>query len=80
MEICSNVKAVKYLHKYVYKGYDRAKVYITSADRDNIVDTIEIFQEARWVSAPEPIWRLFEFEMNHMYPAVINLHLYLLNQ
>jgi hypothetical protein len=28
VEICSSVRAVKYLYKYVYKGHDRATVEI----------------------------------------------------
>ena len=80
VEICSDVKVVKYLYKYVYKAHDRAAMYIAYADGDNIINEIEIFQEARWVSAPETIWRLFEFQMNDIYLAFINLHLRLPNQ
>ena len=60
--------------------YNRATVYIASADEDIIIDEIETFQEARWALAPASMWRLFEFEMNDIYLAVINLHLHLLNQ
>ena len=66
--------------QYFYKGDNRATIYINSTNRDNIIDEIEIFQKARWLSAPEAVQRLFEFEMNDMYPEIINLHLHLPNQ
>jgi hypothetical protein len=29
VEVCNNIRAVKYLFKYVYKGHDRATVEIS---------------------------------------------------
>ncbi|XP_021729724.1 uncharacterized protein LOC110696679 [Chenopodium quinoa] len=42
VEVCSTIKAVKYLYKYVYKGHDRIS-YKISAMNDNKVDEIEQF-------------------------------------
>ena len=33
--------------QYVYKGHNRATIYIDSTNGDNIIDEIEIFQKAR---------------------------------
>lgn len=33
VEICSTVKAVKYLHKYVFKGSDRAQIAVVQSDQ-----------------------------------------------
>ncbi|KAG5560632.1 hypothetical protein RHGRI_003828 [Rhododendron griersonianum] len=74
------VKAVKYLYKYIYKGHDKVTVHISNNVGDITIDEIQQFQDARWVSAQEAIWRIFEFELNEMYPAVINLQLHLPNK
>ncbi|XP_027166288.1 uncharacterized protein LOC113766278 [Coffea eugenioides] len=69
VEICSGIKAVKYLYKVA--------VYIAHPDGEAMVDEIQLFQDARWVSAQEAIWRIFEFNLNEMSPAVINLQVHL---
>nr|XP_027096190.1 uncharacterized protein LOC113716088 [Coffea arabica] len=51
VEICSGIRAVKYLYKYIYKGHDRVAVYIAHPDGKAMVDEIQLFQDARWVSA-----------------------------
>ena len=80
VEICSGLKAVKYLYKYMYKGHDKVVVYIDDTEGEKSIDEIRQFQNARWVSAQEAMWRIFEFNLNEMYPAVINLQLHLPNQ
>ncbi|KAL7106310.1 hypothetical protein ACP275_07G104200 [Erythranthe tilingii] len=80
VEICSGVTAVKYLYKYIYKGHDRVAFQISQKDQEMIIDEIKQFQDARWVSAQEAMWRIFEFNLNEMYPSVINLPLHLPNQ
>ena len=57
VEVCTSIKAVKYLYKYTYKGPDRACV---EHARDEIAD----FLDARYVGAPEAAWRLLEFELH----------------
>lgn len=80
VEICSGLKAVKYLYKYTYKGHDKVAVHVSNNVGDVTIDEIQQYQDARWVSAQEAIWRIFEFELNEMYPAVINLQLHLPNK
>ncbi|KAK4394704.1 hypothetical protein Sango_1624700 [Sesamum angolense] len=80
VEICSGVTAVKYLYKYIYKGHDKIAIHISPIDDENLVDEIKQFQDARWVSAQEAMWRIFEFNLNETDPAVINLQLHLPNQ
>ncbi|XP_073301543.1 uncharacterized protein [Primulina huaijiensis] len=79
VEVCSGVTAVKYLYKYIYKGHDRVAVNLVPPDLE-CVDEIKNFQDARWVSAPEAMWRIFEFDLNEISPAVINLPLHLPNK
>ncbi|KAG5524675.1 hypothetical protein RHGRI_031376 [Rhododendron griersonianum] len=47
VEICSGVKAVKYLYKYIYKGHDKIVVDINHNEGDVIIDEIKQFQDAR---------------------------------
>ncbi|XP_009791383.2 uncharacterized protein [Nicotiana sylvestris] len=77
VESCSGVKANKYLYKYIYKGHDRCAVYIKPDDGEKVVDEIQNFQDARWVSPPEALWRIYEFNLSEMQPPVINLQLHL---
>ncbi|XP_020243617.1 uncharacterized protein LOC109821873 [Asparagus officinalis] len=79
VEICSGIKAVKYLYKYIYKGHDRVAVNIEYNEGEKVVNEIKNFQDARWVSAQEAFWRIYEFHLNEIFPAVINLQLHMPN-
>lgn len=80
VEICSGVTAVKYLYKYIYKGHDRVAINISQDTVEPVKDEIREFQDARWVSAQEAIWRIYEFGLNEINPPVIDLQLHLPNQ
>ncbi|XP_060960950.1 uncharacterized protein LOC133031465 [Cannabis sativa] len=71
------LKAVKYLYKYIYKGHDRVAFNLVSEPRNDEVDEIRQFQMARWIAAPEAMWRIYGFIVNEMYPSVYSLHLHL---
>nr|XP_047142898.1 uncharacterized protein LOC100213206 [Hydra vulgaris] len=60
VEACMSVKAVKYLYKYIYKGHDCANVLINEQVNHDEIDT---FLDCRYVSAPEALWRIFEYPM-----------------
>ena len=55
VEICSGLKVVKYLYKYIYKGHDRAVVYISHDGDNKYIDEIRDYQDARWVSTQEAL-------------------------
>ncbi|XP_062028629.1 uncharacterized protein LOC133744551 [Rosa rugosa] len=76
VEICGSIKSVKYLYKYVYKGPDRVAVEVQS---DLEFDEIRQFVDARWVCAPEALWRIFKFVTNRIYPTVDRLQIHLPN-
>ncbi|KAG6645201.1 hypothetical protein CIPAW_08G106200 [Carya illinoinensis] len=80
VEICSTIKAVKYLYKYVYKGHDRVAFNLVSEQTNQQIDEIQQFQSARWIAPPEAMWRIYGFIINEVHPAVYNLHLHLENQ
>nr|GEV23804.1 hypothetical protein [Tanacetum cinerariifolium] len=55
VEVCSIIKSVKYVFKYVYKGHDRQVVNVDK-DGEQVVIEIKRFQDARYVSPPEDMW------------------------
>ena len=73
VEICSTIKAVKYLYKYIYKGYDRVAFHIVGDEDISDIDEIEQFQTARWISTLEAAWRICKFLLNEIYPSVRSL-------
>ncbi|XP_073291189.1 uncharacterized protein [Primulina huaijiensis] len=80
VEICSGLTSVKYLYKYIYKGHDKIYVHLSQHGSDTFIDEIRAFQDARWISAPESTWRIFEFDLNEISPPCINLPLHIPNK
>jgi hypothetical protein len=86
VEICNNIRAVKYLFKYVYKGHDRATIEISrqsdNATEGNVVETDEIkkYLDCRYVSTSKVVWRIFKFNMHERFPTVEHLQYHLFNQ
>ncbi|KAL6124326.1 hypothetical protein ACLB2K_076839 [Fragaria x ananassa] len=76
VEVCGSIKSVKYLYKYIYKGPDRVSLELQS----NLeFDEIRQFVNARWVCAPEALWKIFKFALNKGYPTVEQLQIHLPN-
>lgn len=80
VEICSDIKVVKYLYKYICKGHDKIAFYMHENDKQIEVDEIKEYQSARWVSPLEATWRLFGFPISEMTPSVYHLQLHLEGQ
>ncbi|XP_062080988.1 uncharacterized protein LOC133785788 [Humulus lupulus] len=80
VEICSTIKAVKYLYKYIYKGHDHVAFNLVSETNNQQVDEIQQFQSARWIAPPKAMWRIYGFIINEMSPVVYSLHLHLEDQ
>jgi hypothetical protein len=58
---------VKYLFKYIYKGHDRTLVVIREsdkADEEGNIDEIKQYRDARWVTPPEALWRIYGFDLS----------------
>ncbi|KAL6580606.1 hypothetical protein OROMI_008630 [Orobanche minor] len=77
VEICSDIKLFKYLYKYVCKGTDKIKYSVVRDPIGDSVDEIKDFQTARWLCAPESLWRIYGFTLNGIYPPVLQLHVHL---
>ena len=70
IEISSSVHIIKYLYKYLQKRPDRTKVALVN---EGNVDEIKDFVTARYVSASEALWRIFEYDICGQYPTVTPL-------
>ena len=75
VEVCATIYAVKYIHKYIYKGSDRITLAAGLAD-----DEITRYVQGRYVGPDEGFWRLFEFPTHQEFPPIQQLTVHLLNQ
>ena len=74
VEICGSVKAVKYIHKYIYQVGDYATVIL-----DDEHDEIKGYLHGRYIGPTEAVWRLFKFSIHGEEPPVMHLALHLPN-
>ncbi|ETV79835.1 hypothetical protein H257_07051 [Aphanomyces astaci] len=71
VEICTSIKAVKYLYKYVYKGSDRIKYAVfTDQERQPMLDEAREYVEGRYVTSLEAITRTRCYDLQRMSHAV----------
>lgn len=52
VECAFSVGSVKYIHKYIFKGHDRATMEIHARD-----DEVSRFLDGRYIGPPEAVWR-----------------------
>lgn len=71
VEISASIKATKYIHKYIYKGRDRATLEMTG------VDEVKEYLDSRYISSVEAAWHIFEFPMHMKHPSVYRLPVHL---
>ncbi|XP_024868730.1 uncharacterized protein LOC112452643 [Temnothorax curvispinosus] len=74
------VKSVKYLYKYIHKGFDCAPIEVQARDGTRLIkiDEVKSFVDARYVSTPEA--RLNGYEMFMKSHTVIRLAVHLPNR
>ncbi|XP_026434651.1 uncharacterized protein LOC113332308 [Papaver somniferum] len=75
VEICSSVKSVKYLYKYVWKGVDCVCMEVSS--EKGVEDEIKQFVDAHWIFPQEALWRICRYQMNKISPPVVSLQIHL---
>ncbi|XP_020242986.1 uncharacterized protein LOC109821212 [Asparagus officinalis] len=67
---------IKYLFKYVHKGPDLAtRIMNNKLAHDK--DEIHQYLDARYISAAEAAWRLFDYNLHRRYPPVERLRYHL---
>lgn len=83
VEVCTSVRAIKYIYKYVFKGFDCTTLQITNDPGGNqqlSYDEISNFISCRYVSSPEAAWRLRENQMHDRSHSVMRLPVHLPGQ
>jgi hypothetical protein len=85
MEWCNQSTSIKYLFKYINKGYDRITASIekdgTSNDvRKQNIDEIKQYLDCRYISPPEACWRIYGFPIHGRKPAVERMFFHLLGE
>ena len=75
VELCMSIKSIKYVLKYLHKGCDQAMFTPQSSQVDEISD----YQNARYVSSNEAVWRILEFLIHERDPPVQQLAVHLEN-
>jgi len=73
VELCSSVKSIKYITKYINKGSDQATF---SLDNRN---EVEQFQSGRYICSSEAVWRILSFDVHERAPPIIHLAVHLEN-
>ena len=75
VEICASISAVKYLHKYIFKGHDMTMISLQRERQEGElpppVNEIKEYSAARYVTANEAIWHLFGYEMSSQSPSIM---------
>ncbi|UPX12183.1 uncharacterized protein EKO05_0002747 [Ascochyta rabiei] len=74
VEVCGTIHAIKYVHKYIYKGTDRAVLNVSEADE------VKQHLNGRYISPSEAVWRLFEYLVHMERPTVVPLAVHLPNE
>jgi hypothetical protein len=69
-----------YLFKYKYKRHDRVCITVGDAtidDNNGGVDEIKQYRDARWVTPPKALWRIYGFDLSENDPPIMQLQLHL---
>ncbi|RWS25337.1 uncharacterized protein B4U80_04936 [Leptotrombidium deliense] len=81
VEYCHSVMGIKYIHKYIHKGHDRARIKVSNysnlEDTTVVCDEIQDYVDSRYLSANECAWRIFELPLHGRSHAVERLPVHL---
>ncbi|XP_045810788.1 uncharacterized protein LOC123905205 [Trifolium pratense] len=82
MEWCNQCTSIKYLFKYIHKGYDRITTSLSpslqrKSKKNEEIDEVKEYIDCRYVSPCEACWRIFSFPIHGRKPAVERLFYHL---
>ncbi|KAH1238737.1 ATP-dependent DNA helicase PIF1 [Glycine max] len=81
IEWCNQSTSIKYLFKYINKGYDRVTAVLIHEDNDQTHnDCIYIYLPNRYICPYESTWRIFGFPIHGRKHDVERLHFHLPGQ
>ncbi|GMP28900.1 hypothetical protein CsSME_00004249 [Camellia sinensis var. sinensis] len=72
VEVCAGMRCVKYIHKYIYKGYDHTTMVL------GLINEIQQYLDARYIGPPEAAWRISGHPLHAEILTVVRLELHLL--
>ena len=78
----SSVKSVKYLYKYVYKGYDAVNIVVEESNNERLInhDEVRSFIETRYVNLVEACYRILSKRLQCKSHSIIRLAVHLPQQ
>jgi hypothetical protein len=76
IEYCNKSNYIKYLFKYITKGVDRVAATLKMYDEE-FVDDIQQYDDCRYLSPSESIWRIFKSDIHKRWPPDQRLAFYL---
>ncbi|XP_042059616.1 uncharacterized protein LOC121804142 [Salvia splendens] len=83
VEWCNQSQSIKYLFKYINKGYDRVTTSFFQSGADGAercIDEVSLYYDCRYISSCEAAWRIFGFEIQYKDPPVERLSFHLPEQ
>jgi hypothetical protein len=72
LELVFSMKSIKYIYKYIYKGYD-----CTIMQFGRVQDEIQVYLDTCYVCACEGFWHLVQFGTHEEFPPVYPLQIHL---
>ncbi|XP_042012019.1 uncharacterized protein LOC121760408 [Salvia splendens] len=83
VEWCNQSRSIKYLFKYINKGYDRVTTSFFQSGAggtERCIDEVSLYYNCRYISSCEAAWRIFGFEIQYKDPPVERLSFHLPDQ
>jgi hypothetical protein len=85
MEWCNQSTSIKYLFKYIHKGYDRITATVVPTDQQSAttqppVDEIKQYLDCRYISPTEACWRIFSYKIHGRKPSVERMFYHLIGE
>jgi hypothetical protein len=76
VEACCNIKSIKYIYKYIFKGHDITSFSIEVGTTDGPIEINEVkqYKKVRCITAIEAFYR---FRLYNMYPLVLQMQVHL---
>ena len=75
VEACSSVAAIKYIHKYIYKGEDCTTTFI-----QNEINEINQYLNECYIGPHQAVWCILEYPIHEEFPSVLALQVHLPGQ
>lgn len=88
VEWCNKTNVLKYLFKYVTKGQDCAKFYLTKLAKGqdtsfdcstSTVNEVKEYLDCRYICEQDAVWRILGFDIHRHFPAIERLVVHLPN-